>query len=496
MSDHTISRRRLLGASAAAGVGAMLKRVPGANAALRWRRTADVVVVGAGFAGLTAALRVQQAGRSVMVLEARNRVGGRALNRPIGDGEISERGATFVGPTQNRILALASEFGVGKFPTFDNGDNVYVDFNGKRSTYSDTGPFGTAPPDPAIAADLAHVVLTLDQMSTEVSVSAPWTASKAAEWDGQTLAKWVADNSSNSAAFRALIPLATRSIFGAEPRELSLLFTLFYIAASGDAEHPGTFERNFNTRMGAQMWRFHGGTQALAIKVAKALGSRVVLNTPVEGIARQGSQVTVHARDLEVSAQQVIVAIPPTLAGQIHYTPQLPAKRTQLTNHLPQGSLIKAAAVYDTPFWRADGLNGSAVAYTGPANVTFDDSPADASKGVIFGFIGGDEARAHRKKSIVQRRAAVLANYTKYFGPKAANPREYFETDWSQMIWTRGCPVAIAGPGTLTKYGPRLREPVGRIHWAGTETSSFWNGYMDGAVRSGERAAAEVLVRL
>ena len=224
-------------------------------------------------------------------------------------------------PPRTASSALASEFGVGKFPTFDNGDNVYVDFNGKRSTYSDTGAFGSAPPDPAIAADLAHVVLTLDQMSTEVPVSAPWTAPKAAEWDGQTLAKWVADNSSNSAAFRALIPLATRSIFGAEPRELSLLFTLFYIAASGDAEHPGTFERNFNTRMGAQMWRLHGGTQALAIKVAKALGQRVVLNTPVEGIARLGSSVTVHARDLEVSAQQVIVAIPPTLAGQIHYTP-------------------------------------------------------------------------------------------------------------------------------------------------------------------------------
>src|SRR6476619_2084739 len=314
MSDQPISRRRLLGTTAAAGLGAMLNRVPGAFAAGPLR-TADVVVVGAGFAGLTAALRVQQAGRSVIVLEARNRVGGRALNRPIGGGEISERGATFVGPTQNRILALASEFGVGKFPTFDNGDNVYVDFHGTRSTYSDQGPFGSAPPDPAITADLAHVVLTLDQMSTEVPVSAPWTASKAAEWDGQTLAKWVADNSSNSAAFRALIPLATRSIFGAEPRELSLLFTLFYIAASGDARHPGTFERNFNTRMGAQMWRLNGGTQALAIKVAKALGQRVVLNTPVEGIARQGSQVTVHARDLEVSAQQVIVAIPPTLAG-------------------------------------------------------------------------------------------------------------------------------------------------------------------------------------
>src|SRR3954454_8117211 len=370
MSDHTISRRRLIGASAAAGVGAMLKRVPGAKAALLGHRRADVVVVGAGFAGLTAALRLHQAGRSVIVLEARNRVGGRALNRPIGGGEISERGATFVGPTQNRILALADEFGVGKFRNFDNGDNVYVDFHGQRSTYSDQGPFGSAPPDPAISADLAHVVLTLDQMSTEVPVSGPWRASRAAEWDVQTLARWVRDNSSGSQQFLDLIPIATRSIFGAEPRELSLLFTLFYIAASGDARHPGTFERNFNTRMGAQMWRLHGGTQLLAIKIAHVLGKRVVLYSPVEGIVREGSQVTVHTPSLEVSAQEVIVAIPPTLAGQIDYRPRLPAKRTELTQRRPQGTLLKAAAVYDSPFWRANGLNGQAVSYTGPANVS------------------------------------------------------------------------------------------------------------------------------
>src|SRR4051795_7913571 len=234
MSDHTISRRRLIGTSAAAGLGAMLKRVPGANAALRGRRRADVVVVGAGFAGLTAALRLHQAGRSVIVLEARDRVGGRALNRRIKGGEISERGATFVGPTQNHILALARELGVHKFPTFNDGDNVYFDFQGKRSTYSNTSPLGSAPPDPAILPDLIPVVLKLDEMSTEVPVDAPWRTSSAAEWDKQTLASWIRDNSSNSAAFRSLVATATRAIFGAEPRELSLLFALFYIAASGD----------------------------------------------------------------------------------------------------------------------------------------------------------------------------------------------------------------------------------------------------------------------
>jgi monoamine oxidase len=163
---------------------------------------------------------------------------------------------------------------------------------------------------------------------------------------------------------------------------------------------------------------------------------------------------------------------------------------------VPQGTLIKATAVYDRPFWRDAGLNGSVVSYEGPANTTFDDSPRDGSKGVVFGFIGASEARRFAAMSKADRRTAVLRNFRKYFGPKASHPREYFETNWSEKTWTRGCPVAIAGPGTLTEFGRALRKPVGKIHWAGTETSTFWNGYMDGAVRSGERAAREVLGEL
>src|SRR5919201_6635235 len=196
MSEHRISRRGLVGASAAAGLGAAVGRIPGAAAAGlgRRRRKCEVVVVGAGFAGLTAARELHRAGRSVLVLEARNRVGGRALNKEIGGGDVSERGATFVGPTQDHILGLAEELGVRKFPTFNKGDNVYVDFTGERSTYSDEGPTGTAPPDPRILPDLARAVTKLDQMSTEVPVDAPWTSPSAAEWDQQTLASWLLDN--------------------------------------------------------------------------------------------------------------------------------------------------------------------------------------------------------------------------------------------------------------------------------------------------------------
>ncbi len=494
MTDHAISRRRLLGAAGAAGAGTMLERVPGAAAATP-SRSADVVVVGAGFAGLTAALTLMDAGRSVVVVEARGRVGGRALNQPIGGGEVSERGATFVGPTQNHIIGLAKRFGVGRFPTFNDGDNVYVNSLGQRSTYSDTGPLGTAPPDPAIIADLAQAVTRLDQMSTDVPVNAPWTSSQGEDWDQQTLETWIRDNSTNQ-RFRDLVPVATRPIFGAEPRELSLLFVLFYIAASGDEQHAGTFERNFNTRQGAQMWRFVGGSQLLAQKVANRLGGRIVLNSPVERIVQGPSGVTVQCRNLQAHGKRAIVAVPPTLAGRIEYEPKLPPARDQLTQRLPQGTLLKVTAVYPRPFWRDAGLNGTAISYQGPTNVTFDDSPRDASSGVLFGFVGGDEARRFMRRSASERRAAVLANFATYFGARARSPRSYFETNWTSEEWTRGCPVAIAGPGTLLAYGPELRRAVGRLHWAGTETSTYWNGYMDGAVRSGKRAATEALSAL
>src|SRR4051794_19496770 len=313
MSEHRISRRGLVGASAAAGLGAAIGRIPGAAAAGLGtrRRKCDVVVVGAGFAGLTAARELHRAGNSVLVLEARNRVGGRALNKDIGGGEISERGATFVGPTQDRILALAERLGVAKFPTFNKGDNVYVDSEGDRTTYSDKGPTGSAPPDPAILPDLARAVLALDRMSTEVPVDAPWDSQHAEEWDQETLATWIAANSDNP-KFRALIPLATRAIFGSEPADLSLLFALFYIAASGNEDNPGTFQRNFDTRDGAQMWRLAGGSQRLCLKMARDLGDRVLLKTPVRAIAQDGRHGTGQSRTLQARAQPDIVRSPST----------------------------------------------------------------------------------------------------------------------------------------------------------------------------------------
>jgi len=488
-----------VGSAAAAGAGALLASAPGALAHSRpgRRPEVDVAIVGAGFAGLTAAIELHRQGKSVVVLEARDRVGGRALNHHLAGGRVSEAGATFVGPTQGHIIALAERFGVGRFPTYDVGDNVYYR-DGMRTTYSDKTATGIVPPDPTIDADAAAIVTRIDRLSTKVPVHAPWKARHASKWDGQTLESWARENSSYrvNESFRRLVAVATRPIFGADPREISFLFTLFYIAASGDERHPGTFERNFSTRNGAQMWRFHGGSQLITQRMASRLGHGVVLGTPVRRIVQRQHYVTVESAHRDLRAKRVIVAVPPTLAGRIHYQPEMPTTRDQLTQRLPQGTLIKVACVYDTPFWREDGLNGTALSLNGPVNATFDDSPPGGKPGVIFGFVGGDAARGFMRLTAAERRAAVIRNFKAFFGAKAGKPREYFQTNWTHEAWTRGCPVAVPGPGVLVAYGQALRRPVGRIHWAGTETSTYWNGYMDGAVRSGERAAGEILREL
>lgn len=505
MSENPLSRRRFLGTGVAAGAAAVTAGLPSdADAAkhrnkhhkkskrhVRHTRTVDVAVVGAGFAGLTAARQLVRDGRSVCVLEARDRVGGRVWNLDIGNKEESERGGTFVGPTQDRVIALADTFGIGRFNTYDEGQNIYY-VDGARSLFSDTLPTGAAPLSPGILADLATVIPALDDMAATVPPDAPWKAARAGEWDGQTFETWL-NNNSTSPEFRRLAATACRPIFGGEPREISLLFVLFYIASSGDEKNVGTFERNFNTRGGAQMQRFIGGSQQIAHELHKRLGRRVVLKSPVSKILQSRRGVRVESKRLIVKAKQVIVAIPPVLSGQIHYSPDLPAERHALVNRFPQGTLLKAGVIYPTPFWRGQGLTGQALSLNGPINATFDDSPPDGSPGVVFGFIGGDDARAFRKMPLSARRAAVVNNMVQFFGSQAASPVRYFETDWPGERWSRGGPVGILGPGTLTMYGDAIRKPVNRIHWAGTETSAYWNGYMDGAVRSGERAASEVI---
>jgi monoamine oxidase len=484
------TRRGLLAGAAAGGAGALLPGTAAAKKRKRHRKV-DVVVVGAGFAGLTAARKLAAAGKEVCVLEARDRVGGRTLNHRVQKGVIAEVGGQYVGPTQDRVLALAKAVGVDIFPTYNDGDNVLL-LNGALSRYPATPGLS---PDPAFQEAILTSISQFNAMAEDVPVDAPWKAPKAAEWDRTPLAAWRDQNLSLPGS-HALFDLATEALFGAEPRELSLLYALAYTATAGNEKTPGNFALLVATPDGAQESRFVGGSQRIPQLVAKKLGAQVVLKAPVHRIEQGHGRVKVHADGIVVDAREVIVAIPPVLAAKIHFAPKLPAGHLKLLKNTTPGRLIKWEAVYDRPFWRDAGLSGQAVSELGPANTTFDNTPPSGSPGILFGFVGGEEARKFAKLSRSARRDAVLGNFVTYFGDEARNPKSSFEMDWTQEAWTKGCPVGHTGLNVLHRYGPYLRKKFGHVHWAGTEVATYWSGYMDGAVRSGEVAAREVLKAL
>jgi monoamine oxidase len=445
----------------------------------------DVVVVGAGFAGLAAARDLVAAGRSVAVVEARDRVGGRVRNAPIGDGKVVEVGGQWVGPTQDKVLALAKDVGVATFPTYDTGSRV-LHFGGRRGTYK-----GTIPRiNPFVLADVGRAQARLESLAKKVPLDAPWSAPRAEAWDAVTFETWLRRNTLTSAA-RTLLALGVEAVFACEPGDVSLLHVLFY------AHSAGSFQMAIDTGGGAQQDRFVGGSQLVCDKVAEALGPDIVtLDAPVRRIGVAGARVTVQSDNGAWTCRRVIVTLPPMLAGRIVYDPLLPPWRDQLTQRTPMGSVIKCNAVYDEPFWRSQGLSGQATGDGEGARVVFDNSPPDGAPGILLGFLEGDEARRLGRAGAEVRRHAVLDSFVRYFGPQAAKPVEFVELDWQAEPWSGGCYGTLFGPNVWTRYGHALREPVGPIHWAGTETATVWSGYMDGAVSSGQRAAAEVLAAL
>jgi monoamine oxidase len=274
------------------------------------------------------------------------------------------------------------------------------------------------------------------------------------------------------------------------------LYVVHYIACSGNETNVGTFARNSDTAGGAQERRVLGGSQLIPLRLAHRLGDIVALAAPARRIVQHDDRAIVHTARGSVACRRVIVAAPPPLVLDIDWYPRLPVPRAQLMANMDMGRLMKCDAVYARPFWRADGLNGFGLNDSGAVRAAFDNCPNDGDPGVLLAFVGGATWRRYGVLSRDRRRTAVLQGFADLFGPKALEPIGYAEHDWTREQWTRGGPVAVMGPGTMTQFGPSLRRPFGRVHWAGTETSTYWTGYMDGAVRAGKRAALEVLERL
>ena len=479
-----------------------------------------VIVVGAGLSGLSAARVLVAAGVEVTVVEARDRVGGRTERGVTRDGTPIELGGQWIGPTQNRMYELVDELGLETFPTYNTGE-MLLQLGGKQTRVASHR--GATPRlNPFVLADLAQGLARFDRLARRVDLQRPWAGPKASRLDGQTFETWISRNLRTPLG-REYFRVATEAVFSTQSSDLSMLHALFY-ARSGSG-----LETLLGTDRGAQQDRIVGGSWLISERMAESLGDRVHLGVAVRriehgdpdgrgerrrtdpigageasstGASNTGDLVTVRTTSADGTdgpvfcADAVIVTLPPTLAGRIDYSPALPSWRDQLTQRLPAGSVIKVYAIYDEPFWRRDGLNGQVGSDQGPVKVVFDNSPPEATPGILVGFLEGNDGRRFARRSLPERREAVLACFARYFGDPALHPLEYIERDWMAEQYSRGCYGAHFTPGVWSGFGHALRTPIGPIHWAGAECSPVWNGYMEGAVRSGEETARAVIASL
>ena len=444
---------------------------------------ADVVVVGAGLSGLCAARKLRAQGASVLVVEARDRVGGRTRTEQIGQGTF-DVGGQWIGPGQERVHALANELGVQTFPTYTKGKKV-LEVEGKVSTYKRSIPSMSV----ANLIQMQGALSYLKRVRKKISPTGPMTAEGAEALDGETLETWRA-RFVKSSKINAVMDAAIRTIFGAEARDLSALYFLMYLNAGG-----GLLSLS-EARGGAQQDRFVPGAQAISLALAEELGDAVKLGVPVRKLRQSADGVDAVSDTQTIGGRYAIVTVPPVLAGRIEYEPSVSVGRDQVTQRFAMGAAVKVLLTYERAFWREAGFSGEVVSSDGPLSVVYDNTSHDGRQPALIGFVVGSQARQWSAQPLSDRQRRVTGALKRYFGEEAGAFQEYRELDWGAEPWSRGCPVGGLPPGVLTHSFAHLRKPEGRIHWGGTESATEWIGYMEGAIQSGERAADEVLRRL
>jgi putrescine oxidase len=378
--------------------------------------------------------------------------------------------------------ALLEELGIELFPAYRDGDDVYVDEEGRGHRHSaDVHGLSSAE-----ERALAEADGKLDALAKELDPEAPWEHPRARELDTITFDEWLRSEVADEVARENLRSYLADGFLTKPAYSFSLLQGLWVIAGAG-----GTYELFAPEQCLA--YRVVGGSQLVPIRMAEELGERVLLESPVRSIARSDERVQVDAGRVHVKAGAAIVAVPPNLAAGIRFQPALPAWRMRLQQASSQGSVTKILSVYPEPFWRAQGLSGEGFAPHQLVRELYDNSPPSGSVGVLCTFLPGEQAEFAGRLNPDARRELVLEGMAKFVGPSALHATDYIETDWSAEEWTRGAYASTFGIGGLTRFGPDLRRPVGPIHWACSDNAGFGHMHMEGAVRSGEAAAGELL---
>ncbi|KAL4400572.1 oxidoreductase [Malassezia pachydermatis] len=462
---------------------------------LVWAVTYDAVIVGGGLSGLSAAKELTARNKTWVVLEARDRVGGRVWNKELPDGRPVEVGAEFIGPTQDHVIALSKELGLSLYETPTDGDNIYY-ANNKAQRFPTL--FGSLVPPVGLVdtLKLAELQGEIDDMAKKINPESPWDTPEASTWDAQSVKDWLKSKGS-SQQVQDVIDTTVQEVFSTSTEKISVLYMAVYVAASGDAGHVGTFERLTQTHPGAQQYRVTGGTYRLATGLLDKLGKpNVKLSSPVDSITKgDGSNATytVTTRDgTSYEGQHVIVAMSPPMADKIKFTPSLPNQRQQVQKLWKMGSLGKAIPQYETAFWRDDHLNGQAISTSGYTRATFDSTPENKGHGVMLCFVQDDMMRELDQVDEDTIKDKITQDLVNYFGDKAKKPMGWVIQRWDLEEFSGGGPTSNPPLHAFAQYGEALRKPVGNLHWAGTESSDYWIGYMDGALRAGQRAASEI----